>query len=258
MLDHPLLSSFPSHSPSDPVPDLPLLCLLRLPGSLPPRVEHRYLDASRRWDALTADCRGSESGAAGLTPFDALLEEGGGAGGGVGLLLRWADPAAATAPAGIAGGCGRDYGGQGLLHHQPVFLLVRSGPISVFVCWVTLSGLRLTSIFSTPDYITPETPQVANEFDEDEVERLRFFSPFWVWVFVIPVIVWWVEFSSISPKCLPDFVFVQENTPCPKSPKKSANHRSKVYRTVCETSTHRTDYQLIGMLKPFLPQYPMI
>jgi len=45
----------------------------------------------------------------------------------------------------------------------------------VFVCLVTLSGLRLTSVFSTPDYITPETPQVANEFDEDEVERLRFF-----------------------------------------------------------------------------------
>jgi len=36
-----LLSSFLSHSPSDTVPDLPLLCLLWLPGSLPPRVEHR-------------------------------------------------------------------------------------------------------------------------------------------------------------------------------------------------------------------------
>ena len=41
VLDHPLLSGFPSHSPSDPVLDLPLFYLLRLLSSLPPRVEHQ-------------------------------------------------------------------------------------------------------------------------------------------------------------------------------------------------------------------------
>ncbi|CAN6237074.1 unnamed protein product [Urochloa humidicola] len=48
--------------------------------------------------------------------------------------------------------------------------------------------------FCTPDYITPEMPQVANEFDDDK-----------------------------------------ENIPCPKSPEKSANPRSKRYRTDCSS-----------------------
>ena len=55
---------------------------------------------------------------------------------------------------------------------------VSSGTFWTDLCVCLLSalpGLRLTSVFSTPDYITPETPQVANEFDEDEVESLRFF-----------------------------------------------------------------------------------
>ena len=63
-----MLSSFPSHSPGDPVPDLPLLCLLRLPGSLPPRVEH-WLRWRWRCSVRGAACAGkilSSSRARGL------------------------------------------------------------------------------------------------------------------------------------------------------------------------------------------------
>jgi hypothetical protein len=40
----------------------------------------------------------------------------------------YAPAATAAAPAGIADGRGRDHGGEGLLHPQPGFLLVPSGP----------------------------------------------------------------------------------------------------------------------------------
>ena len=52
----------------------------------------------------------------------------------------------------------------------------------MLVCRVTLcvrsqiNPVPLPSVCSTPDYITPEMPQVANEFDDDKVGKMRFFS----------------------------------------------------------------------------------
>ncbi|KAG2648361.1 hypothetical protein PVAP13_1NG033900, partial [Panicum virgatum] len=64
--------------------------------------------------------------------------------------------------------------------------------------------------FCTPDYITPEMPQVANEFDDDK-----------------------------------------ENIPCPKSPEKSANPRSKRYRTDCSSnSVESTDFSFDQQITP--------
>uniref|UniRef100_A0A804P587 Protein kinase domain-containing protein n=1 Tax=Zea mays TaxID=4577 RepID=A0A804P587_MAIZE len=67
--------------------------------------------------------------------------------------------------------------------------------------------------FCTPDYITPEMPQVANEFDDDD----------------------------------------KENIPCPKSPEKSANPRSKRYRTDCSPKAREvTDFSFDHQITPVL------
>lgn len=90
---------------------------------------------------------------------------------------------------------------------------------------------RLPCVCSTPDYITPEMPQVANEFDDDDkVGKMVFYSLF------LSVGISYIIYASAVVVCCRVELHcllgsVQENIPCPKSPEKSANPRSKRYRT---------------------------
>ncbi|KAF8685949.1 hypothetical protein HU200_043874 [Digitaria exilis] len=130
---------------------------------------------------LSDRCPGAA--AAGLTRFEALLEEEEEDG-------PRGDPALVKAPSPALPQLQ-----QHLPPPQPGFLLVCSDSISDTNCLnlrLRLTLFPLSLFCSTPDYITPEMPQVANEFDDDK-----------------------------------------ENIPCPKSPEKSANPRSKRYRTDC-------------------------
>ncbi|XP_066329232.1 wee1-like protein kinase [Miscanthus floridulus] len=139
--------------------------------------------------------------AGGLTPFEALLEEEDGDGEGLGCYR--ADP---TPP-------------PPLLQPQSMppppppapAQVLQPSPMDADETMEEKDCCILSQdFFCTPDYITPEMPQVANEFDDDK-----------------------------------------ENIPCPKSPEKSANPRSKRYRTDCSPKgLESTDFSFDHQITP--------
>jgi hypothetical protein len=122
------------------------------------------------------------------------------------------------------------------------------------VCWQYGFRLRLTLFLSllfcsTPDYITPEMPQVANEFDDDKVGKR------WYFFFLLCV--------SAVTLCCPEswllilipltvmLVLCRRTSHAPNLLRSQRILGARDTELVSETSTPQAEYSSIGMWNLF-------
>jgi hypothetical protein len=81
----------------------------------------------------------------------------------------------------------------------------------------------LLLICSTPDYITPDAPQIPSCLESDKVRRFCF-EAIYIFCFISILVLVNVHFVIIK------FLFLIQENVCPKSPEKSTIARSKRYK----------------------------